>query len=128
MRPCQIPKEIIIEFVTPIRILRPEYLPLEPPHSPNQKEIARGLRDFYEFIQVLANRIGVIWQTYGKDWIGQSEFFRWRNALLKASKNISLKDLELRKKTYFAMLKTNSVQSKWMVLSVLCTPQEILLT
>ena len=116
------------EFVTPIRILRREYLSLEPPHSPNQKEIARGLRDFDEFIQVLANRIGVIWQTYGKDWIGQSEFFRWRNALLKASKNISLKDLELRKKTYFAMLKTNSVQSKWMVLSVLCTPQEILLT
>lgn len=112
LRPSEIPSEIVIQFVTPVRILRPEYLPLEIPGSPNQKDIARGLRDFYEFINILANRIGVIWQTYGNDWLGQSEFFRWRNALLKASKNIHLKDLELHKKAYFryAKDKQRSVQ------------------
>lgn len=105
LRPSDIPDEIVIQFVTPVRILRPEYLPLETPSSPNQKEIARGLRDFYEFIRILANRIGVIWQTYGKDWIGQADFFRRRNALLKASKNIAVKDLEIRKKTTYRFAK-----------------------
>ena len=105
LRPREIPSEIVIQFITPVRISRPEYPPLEKPHSPRQKEIARGLRDFYEFIQILANRIGVIWQSYGNDWLGQAEFFRWRNALLKASKNISIKEMELHKKSYFRYAK-----------------------
>lgn len=105
LRPSKMPDEIVIQFVTPVRILRPEYLPLETPKSANQKETARGLRDFYEFIQILANRIGVIWQTYGENWIGQADFFRWRNTLLKASKNIAIKDLEIRKKTFYRFAK-----------------------
>ena len=105
LRPPEIPSEVVIQFVTPVRILRPEYLPLEKPVSANQTEIARGLRDFYEFINILANRIGVLWQTYGNDWPGQSDFFRWRNALLKASKAIHIKDIELHKKSYFRYAK-----------------------
>ena len=105
IRPRQMPDEIVIEFVTPVRILRPEYLPLETPTSKNQTEIARGFRDFYEFVQVLANRIGVIRQTYGSDWTGQGEFFRWRNLLLKASKTIKILEMELRPKSYFRYAK-----------------------
>ena len=105
LRPSLIPTEIVIQFLTPVRILRPEYMPLESSNSRNQTEIARGLRDFYEFIQVLANRIGAIWQTYGNDWIGQAEFFRWRNLLLKASKNIRIIEMELHKKTHFRYAK-----------------------
>jgi CRISPR-associated endoribonuclease Cas6 len=105
LRPREMPAEIVIEFVTPVRILRPDYIPLEKQVSPNQKEIARGLRDFYDLVFVLANRIGAIWQIYGETWIGQAEFFRWRNALLKASKTIAIKDIELTKKSYFRFAK-----------------------
>ena len=105
LRPREIPGEIVIQFVTPVRILRPEYLPLEKSSSPNQKDIARGLRDFYELIQILVNRIGVIRQIYGTNWSGQAEFFRWRNSLLKASKSIGIKEMELNKRTYYRYAK-----------------------
>jgi hypothetical protein len=112
LRPPSIPAEIVIEFLTPVRLLRSEYVPLESSNATNQKEVARGLRDFYEFIQILANRIGVIRQAYGNDWLGPAEFFRWRNLLLKASKNIRLTEMELYKKTYFRYDKNkrNSIQ------------------
>jgi hypothetical protein len=105
LRPQNIPKEIVIEFITPVRILRPEYPPLAELKYSKQKEIARSLRDFYDLIFILTNRIGATWQLYGENWVGQAEYYRWRNALLKASKNIQILEIELHKKSYLRFAK-----------------------
>jgi hypothetical protein len=60
----------------------------------------KGIRDFYDFIQILADRVAGLWQLYGDGWIGQAEYFRWKNALLKDSKAIKIIDLELHRQNY----------------------------
>lgn len=70
--------EIEVRFVTPVRI-----------------ESGR-VTDFYELVYQLANRIGGLWQLHGKTWPGQAEFFRWRNELLKAAREVKTVSSELR--------------------------------
>lgn len=72
------PATLEIRFVTPVRI-----------------EGGR-LRDFYDLVYQLCNRVGGLWQMYGVDWPGQSEFYRWRNALLKAARGVRTISSELR--------------------------------
>ncbi len=49
---------------------------------------------------LLTDRIAAVWQLYGHAWIGQAEFYRWRNRLLQASKEIITKDVELRRQSH----------------------------
>lgn len=70
--------EMEIRFVTPVRI---------------EKE---PFRDFYGLVYQLCNRVGGLWQLYGEDWPGQSGFYRWRNELLKLSREVKTLGCELR--------------------------------
>jgi hypothetical protein len=72
------PAELAVRFVTPVRIERGR------------------VRDFYELVYELCNRVGGLWQMYGADWPGQSEFYRWRNALLKQARGVKTLQSELR--------------------------------
>ena len=98
--PTDLPSEIVISFVTPVRIFREEYIKLDGAKPTGKGETARGLRDFYDLVKVIANRVEGISQLYGSDWDGQANFYRRRNALLKESKKIEIVEIELRKKTY----------------------------
>lgn len=71
-------RELEIRFVTPVRI---------------EKE---PFKDFYGLVYQLCNRAGGLWQLYGDDWPGQSGFYRWRNELLKLSREVKTLDCELR--------------------------------
>jgi hypothetical protein len=104
--PAQMPDEIVISFATPVRIFREEYPPLEGVSENGKGETARGLRDFYDFVKVVANRVEGIKQLYGQNWDGQTEFFRRRNALLKESKKIEIREIELHKETYHRYAKS----------------------
>ncbi|MDQ3013228.1 MAG: CRISPR system precrRNA processing endoribonuclease RAMP protein Cas6 [Acidobacteriota bacterium] len=70
--------EFEVRFVTPVRIENGQ------------------LRDFYDLIYQLSNRIGGLWQMYGKDWPGQSEFYRWRNNLVGAARGVKTTECNLR--------------------------------
>ena len=72
------PPELEVRFVTPARIERGQ------------------ITDFYELVYQLANRVGGLWQLHGPDWPGQAEFFRWRNELLKAAREVKTVSSELR--------------------------------
>lgn len=72
------PPELEVRFVTPTRIERGQ------------------ITDFYELVYQLANRVGGLWQLHGQDWPGQAEFFRWRNELLKAAREVKTVSNELR--------------------------------
>ena len=45
--------------------------------------------DFYDLVYNLTNRVGGLWQLYGDGWPGQAGFFRWREKLLRASRQVS---------------------------------------
>jgi len=72
------PREMEIRFITPVRI---------------EKE---PFRDFYGLVYQLCNRVGGLWQLYGEDWPGQGGFHRWRNDLLKRSREVETLSCELR--------------------------------
>lgn len=76
--PTAVPSELEIRFVTPVRLESGE------------------VRDFYELIYQLCNRVGSLWQLHGQSWPGQAEFFRWRNDLLKAAREVKTIGNELR--------------------------------
>jgi CRISPR-associated endoribonuclease Cas6 len=40
--------------------------------------------------------VGGLWQLYGDDWPGQGEFYRWRDGLLKLSREVKTLNCELR--------------------------------
>jgi len=71
-------REMEIRFITPVRI---------------EKE---PFRDFYGLVYQLCNRVGGLWQLYGEDWPGQGGFYRWRNELLKLSRDVKTMSCELR--------------------------------
>ncbi len=103
--PNNIPNELVVEFVTPVTVYQPEF-PELPGAKPNKKgEMVRGIADFYDLIKLITNRIGGIWQVFGNEWLGQADYFRWRNALLKESKNILVHEIELQKKTLYRFSK-----------------------
>ena len=70
--------ELEIRFVTPVRFESGQ------------------VRDFYELVYQLCNRVGSLWQLHGPSWPGQAEFFRWRNGLLKAAREVKTIRHELR--------------------------------
>jgi hypothetical protein len=70
--------EMEIRFITPVSI---------------EKET---FRDFYGLVYQLCNRVGGLWQLYGEDWPGQGGFYRWRNELLKWSREVKTLDRDLR--------------------------------
>ena len=72
------PVELEVRFITPVRIERGR------------------VRDFYELIYELCNRVGGLWQMYGAAWPGQSAFYRWRNELLKQARGVQTVQSELR--------------------------------
>lgn len=74
----QVPPELEVRFVTPARIEHGQ------------------VKDFYQLVYQLANRIGALRQLHGQDWPGQAEFFRWRNELLKAAREVKTVSSELR--------------------------------
>jgi hypothetical protein len=76
--PAAPPREMEIRFVTPVRI---------------EKE---PFRDFYGLVYQLCNRVGGLWQLYGEDWPGQGGFHRWRNDLLKRSRDVKTLGRDLR--------------------------------
>lgn len=73
-----VPPELEIRFVTPVRVERGQ------------------VRDFYDLVYQLCNRVGSLWQLHGHSWPGQAEFFRWRNGLLKAAREVKTLKNELR--------------------------------
>lgn len=74
--------EIVITFRTPTRIEN---------QNAHRKDKETGLAlftDFYDLVYNLANRVAGLWQVYGDNWPGQAEFYRWRERLLKQSREI----------------------------------------
>ncbi|MGH9763044.1 MAG: CRISPR system precrRNA processing endoribonuclease RAMP protein Cas6, partial [Blastocatellia bacterium] len=84
-----LPNEIIIEFVSPTRIVSRNCPPLDD-HGK-----AALLTDFHNLVLNLCNRIGGLWQLYSEGWPGQAEFYRWRDRLLKSSRKIQTVGIDL---------------------------------
>jgi hypothetical protein len=75
--------EILITFCTPTRIEN---------QNARCKDRETGLAifsDFYDLIYNTAHRVAGLWQLYGENWHGPVEFFRWRERLLKLSRQIT---------------------------------------
>lgn len=75
--------EIVITFRTPTRIEN---------QNARSKDRETGLAifsDFYDLIYNMAHRVAGLWQIYGEAWPGPTEFFRWRERLLKLSRQIT---------------------------------------
>lgn len=117
MLPLVTPDEMLVSFTTPVRIMRQKFPPLDAvvqtadEHAVLQNQsprkglephlrTPRGIRDFYDFILVLVDRIGGLWQIYGDEWPGKEEFRQWRDGLLQASRHVKLDHLALEKRTY----------------------------
>ena len=127
MLPLVTPEELLISFNTPVRIMRDKFPPLEnleatdSPRPLLQKDEGRvrrtasampkGIRDFYELVLVLADRVGGLWQIYGREWIGKDEFRQWRDCLLQATRRVALLHLALEKKSY---LRYSAQQKKYL--------------
>jgi hypothetical protein len=81
-RPEALPSSLAIHFITPVRVERA---------NPRRRDPVSGLAifsDCYDFVFDLSERVAGIWQLYGSDWRGQTEFFRWQDKLKKASRQI----------------------------------------
>jgi len=79
----QFKSELGIRFSTPTRIEN---------QNARRKDRETGLAvfsDFYDVVYNAAQRVGGLWQLYGEDWPGPTEFFRWRERLLKLSREIT---------------------------------------
>lgn len=75
--------EIVITFRTSTRIEN---------QNARSKDRETGLAifsDFYDLIYNTAHRVAGLWQIYGEAWPGPAEFFRWRERLLKLSRQIT---------------------------------------
>jgi hypothetical protein len=85
----RIPADVTIEFLTPTRIINKS--------APSLDDSSRAtlLTDFHNLVLNLCNRIGGLWQLYAKDWPGQAEFYRWRDRLLKSSRDIDTVETNL---------------------------------
>lgn len=81
--------ELEVRFITPLSVVNS--------HA-RQRDPESGITmftDFYDLIYNLTNRVGGLWQLYGEEWPGQAGFFRWRELLLKASRQIATTHREL---------------------------------
>lgn len=75
--------EIVITFCTSTRIQN---------QNARSKDRETGLAifsDFYDLIYNTAHRVAGLSQLYGEAWPGPAEFFRWRERLLKLSRQIT---------------------------------------
>jgi hypothetical protein len=127
MLPPVMPDEMLISFTTPVRVMRAGFPPLETvaeeagtarhPRQPGrtagkpQTRTPKGIRDFYELILTLADRVGGLWQLYGSEWPGKDEFRQWRDRLLQASRQVELLHLALEKRSY---LRYSATQRKYL--------------
>lgn len=125
MLPSITPDEMLISFTTPVRILRAGFPPLETlleagavatnrqrgaEPARNQKT-PKGIRDFFELILTLADRVGGLWQIYGAEWPGKIAFRQWRDKLLQAARRVELRHLALEKRSY---LRYSASQRKYL--------------
>jgi hypothetical protein len=97
-----------VDFVTPYCVFN---------KNSRLKDAETGLTifaDFYDFILNLATRVACLWQLYGDEWIGQPEFFRWRERLLKAARSIETVTSDLR---LVSMIRYSSVQAQHLPLN-----------
>jgi hypothetical protein len=83
--------DIAITFRTPTRIEN---------RNARSKDNETGLAmfgDFYDLVYNLTNRVAGLWQLYGEQWPGPAEFYRWRERLLKGSREVTTvrRDLEM---------------------------------
>ena len=86
----QFKSEIDIRFSTPTRVEN---------QNARRKDRETGLvifSDFYDVVYNAAQRVGGLWQLYGEAWPGPAEFFRWRERLLKLSREITTIENDLK--------------------------------
>ena len=86
----QYKSEIVIRFSTPTRIEN---------QNARRKDPETGLvifSDFYDVVYNAAQRVGGLWQLYGEAWAGPGEFFRWRERLLRLSREITTIENDLK--------------------------------
>jgi hypothetical protein len=72
-----------VTFRTPARIEN---------RNAHRKDRETGLavfNDFYDLVYNTAQRVAGLWQIYGDNWPGPAEFYRWRERLLKLSRQIT---------------------------------------
>ena len=83
--------ELEVKFITPLSVVNSHARERDPESG------ITIFTDFYDLIYNLTNRIGGLWQLYGEGWPGQAGFFRWREQLLKASRQITTahRDLQM---------------------------------
>lgn len=82
--------EIVITFHTPTRIEN---------QNARSKDRETGLAifsDFYDLVYNTTHRVAGLWQIYGEAWPGPTEFFRWRERLLKLSRQITTLQSDLK--------------------------------
>jgi hypothetical protein len=75
--------EIVLAFRTPTRIEN---------QNARRKDRETGLaifNDFYDVVYNVANRVAGLRQMYGENWPGPAEFYRWRERLLKLSRQVT---------------------------------------
>ena len=125
MLPPVAPDEMLISFTTPVRIMRAGFPPLEAlteagaaplgqrleAGRARQRQMPKGMRDFYEMILALSDRVGGLWQIYGREWPGKDEFRQWRQHLLQAARRVELLHLALEKRSY---LRYSASQRKYL--------------
>jgi len=76
-------EEIVVTFRTPARIEN---------QNARRKDRETGLavfNDFYDLVYNAAHRVAGLWQIYGDIWLGPAEFYRWRERLLKLSRQVT---------------------------------------
>ena len=76
-------KQVVITFRTPTRIEN---------QRARRKDRETGLavfNDFYDLVYNAAQRVAGLWQIYGDSWPGPAEFYRWRERLLKLSRQVT---------------------------------------
>jgi hypothetical protein len=81
--------ELEVKFITPVSVVNSHARERDPESG------ITIFTDFYDLIYNLTNRVGGLWQLYGDGWPGQAGFFRWRDQLLKASRQIATTQREL---------------------------------
>ena len=75
--------ELEARFITPVSVVNSHARERDPESG------ITIFTDFYDLIYNLTNRVGGLWQLYGDGWPGQAGFYRWREQLLKASRQIT---------------------------------------
>lgn len=88
---AQTPAEALqVIFRTPVRLKNEKAKLIDPETG------LTVFSDFWDFVYNLANRVAGLWQLYGENWLGQAEFYRWRDRLLRAARKIETVESDLK--------------------------------